>query len=325
MEEDAEWANEREDWARDELEALTKLTFDEWCARVPQALRDRFNLERRGAGDVIEEHMFDGDESWLIFDTGDERFAVRALLDACPDIEQITLDVSDLVGGGYIEKGARVCDQARRPSAIVRPILEPTVILGEGSSDVRVLKQSLDVLYPHLTNYFSFFDHKELSVDGGAGYLVKFLQAFAAARISSRMVALFDNDTTGGEAYKRAKALPLPSNIKVLKLPNIDLAKSYPTVGAQGQHFVDVNGRAASIELYLGRQNLTRSDGNLTPVRWGGQSDKNGAYQGEIEGKAGVVNRFFNELCGMKTPEEAQAAFPELVEIWRLLFETMKT
>jgi hypothetical protein len=48
----------------------------------------------------------------------------------------------------------------------------------------------MEKLYPHFTDYFGFFDHNELSVDGGASYLMKFLKAFAAARISTRMVAL---------------------------------------------------------------------------------------------------------------------------------------
>jgi hypothetical protein len=46
-------------------------------------------------------------------------------------------------------------------------------------------------------DYFSFFNHAELSVDGGAVYLVKFLKAFAAARAPLRIVAVFDNDTAG--------------------------------------------------------------------------------------------------------------------------------
>ena len=87
------------------------------------------------------------------------------------------------------------------------------------------------MLFPHLTDYFGFFEHDELRVDGGVGYLIKFSQAFAAARISSRMVALFDNDTAGREAFNRASELPLPSNIKVLRLPDIALAESYPSVG----------------------------------------------------------------------------------------------
>jgi hypothetical protein len=321
----AEWANDGESWARDELKALRRLSFEAWSARVPQALRDQFDSKKKRSGDAIEEKMLDRDDGWLFFKASDIRLTVRALLDACHDIKEVTLDISDLVGGGYINQNTSICDEARRPSAMTRPVLEPTIILGEGSSDVRVLKLSLGVLHPHLKDFFSFFDHKELSVDGGASYLVKFLQAFAAARISSRIVALFDNDTAGGEAYNRAKALPLPSNIKVLRLPDIELAKSYPSVGAQGTHFVDVNGRAASIELYLGRQNLTRSDGELTPVRWGGRSDKAGAYQGEIEGKADVVNRFCEGLRRLRTTGEAQAALPELVEIWQLIFETMKT
>jgi hypothetical protein len=59
--------------------------------------------------------------------------------------------ITDLVGGGWLTEDIKLCQAARSSDAISRPIFEPTVILGEGSSDIRVLKLSLQVLYPHLT------------------------------------------------------------------------------------------------------------------------------------------------------------------------------
>jgi hypothetical protein len=117
----------------------------------------------------------------------------------------------------------------------------------------------------------------------------------------------------------------LPSNIKVLRLPDIELAKSYPTIGPQGEHLVDVNGKAAGIELYLGKQNLISTEGMLTRVRWRGYSDKMAAYQGELEGKADIVKRFEIDLRKKRTPLEAQAAFPELTATWEMIFGALRT
>jgi hypothetical protein len=87
--------------------------------------------------------------------------------------------------------------------------LAPTVVLAEGSSDIRILQRSLAVLFPERQDYFAFFNHAELSVDGGTAYLVKFLKAFAAARAPFRMIAVFDNDTAGIQAFRQASALGL--------------------------------------------------------------------------------------------------------------------
>src|SRR5947209_19699156 len=98
-----------------------------------------------------------------------------------PDTKEVIRDITALISGGWMKEDVRLCDEARKASALARPLLEPTIIVGEGSSDIKVLRLSLSALYPHLADYFGFFDHEELSVDGGANYLVKFLRAFGAA------------------------------------------------------------------------------------------------------------------------------------------------
>lgn len=312
-----------QDWALVDDRDLDRLSFAEWGSRVPRVLRTRYDMERIEAADPIDRRMCDLSDGWLFFDAADERLVIRAMLDVCPDVAQVVLDVSALVMGGYIDAERDICTAAREPGAIERPVLEPAIVLGEGSSDIKILQRSLGALYPELTDYFSFFDHDGISVDGGASYLVKFIRAFAAARMSSRIVAVFDNDAAGIEAYNDLVRLKLPTNIKVLKLPDIDLAKSYPTLGPQGAHEVDVNGRAASIEMYLGRQNLVGCDGKLRPVRWHGYLQKARAYQGEIDGKAEVVKAFDKELTKMASPERARALHPELVTVWESIFELL--
>ena len=106
-------------------------------------------------------------------------------------------------------------------------------------------------------------------------------------------------------------------------LPDIELAKSYPSDGPQGKHMVDVNGRAASIELYLGKHNLTDPQGKFIPVKWGGRAGKSGEYQGEINGRGEIQKRFERDLGTRKSPSEAQTAFPELVAVWQHIFSAL--
>ena len=98
-------------------------------------------------------------------------------------------------------------------------MLEPTIIIGEGSSDIFILRTALAVLFPHLRDYFGFFEYEELRVDGGAGYVTKFLRAFGGARISSKIVAVFDNDTAGRLEFEVAKSLPSPLTSKLCGFP----------------------------------------------------------------------------------------------------------
>ena len=197
------------------------------------------------------------------------------------------------------------------------------MILAEGPSDIRVLRQALERMHPHLTDLISFFNHEELSVDGGANFVVKFLKAFAGANIADQVLAVFDNDTAGLMALKQTQALSLPPNLRATSLPECAMAKIYPTVGPQGRHDMDVNGLAASIEMYLGAYALTEG-GALRPVRWTGYVPVADAYQGEVEGKRHVVDAFQKLLAAESRPAAAKAAFPDLSRVWDHLIATIE-
>src|SRR5690349_16698053 len=138
-----EWVDEGSDWAEDTLKALQSLSFEEWSKRITGVLRTRYSddaIENRG--DETNRRMQSGDESWLWFEAPDDRLPLRVMLDACADTQNVILDITDLVGGGWLDEDVELCRSARSPEAVTRPIFEPTVILGEGSSDVRVLRLS---------------------------------------------------------------------------------------------------------------------------------------------------------------------------------------
>jgi hypothetical protein len=235
----------------------------------------------------------------------------------------VTLDVGDLIDAGYYSERSRICEEARRRIPFSSDSHGPTIILGEGSTDLRVLSAALGAMHPALVDYFSFFDHAEFSVDGGTAYLVKFLKAFAGARMTTRMVALFDNDTAGLLAHAQAVALKLPGNFLVTHLPDTEFAQHYPTIGPSGAAVVDVNGSAAGIELYLGREALSQ-DQSLRPVRWTGYVAGAGKYQGEVEGKSAILRKFLEFLDNAPSAEKARERFPELAAVWQHIFDLVE-
>jgi hypothetical protein len=178
-------------------------------------------------------------------------------------------------------------------------------------------------LYPDLIDYIAFFDYDGSNADGGTSFVVKFLRAFMAARINTSILAIFDNDAVGVEAFNAATALRLPNNIKTTLLPEIALACSYPTTGPQGDHDVDINGRAASIELFLGRHNLT-TDGNLTPVVWKNYISKVDRYQGELRDKSRPFHLFRSETATHDPSVDYIERYPELAILWEHIFSILQ-
>ena len=64
-------------------------------------------------------------------------------------------------------------------------------------------------------------------------------------------------------------------------LPDIEIAKNYFTIGPNGKEQMNINGKACSIELYLGKDVLTKDD-EFIPIQWTSYKNKIGTYQGEI-------------------------------------------
>ncbi|KZK79988.1 hypothetical protein PsAD13_04979 [Pseudovibrio sp. Ad13] len=322
-----EWVADGSDWAAETLKALEKFSLDEWMRRCRSVIKKRYSLDRdEEPEDEVERQMLDtfSNESWLFFSCDDVRFVYRLILEACSDVELISLDVSALVGGGYYDEGFCLIAEARKPDALKRSILEPVVIMAEGKTDMQVLKASLTALYPNVSELFSFFDHDTLNVDGGASFLLKFLKAFAAARTPMKILALFDNDAAGRLEFEKIKQLTLPSNIRALCLPEIELGRSYPTVGPQGVHTVDVNGDAVGIEMFMGRHNLCNERGELLPIRWTHYFSKAQSYQGEISEKERVQKAFFADIAVADNSVAARERFPELNLLWLAIFDQIK-
>jgi hypothetical protein len=88
----------------------------------------------------------------------------------------------------------------------------------------------------------------------------------------------------------------LPANIAIRQLPNLDFLKDYPTIGPSGAVRLDVNGLAASIELYLGEDVLKIDGENLSAVQWTGYDKEMNQYQGEVLEKTHLHARFKEKI-----------------------------
>jgi hypothetical protein len=210
----------------------------------------------------------------------------RVILDAFEDDEQIILDYSDLVNGGY-------CDEIQDENDFVS---EKIIILTEGISDSEFILRSIKILYPHLRKFYYFMEFETMKVSGGVSYLTHYIKAFAGAKISNMIIGLFDNDSAPNDELRNLRGICLPPNIRISKLPEIDIAKKYPTIGPMQNQDININGMACSIELFFGKDILQQDDGTFTPVRWTGYKDRIDQYQGEIKNKDGLQRKFRHKL-----------------------------
>ena len=224
---------------------------------------------------------------------------LRLAIEVMPPDEPFEYDISDLVDAGWIDEAVDLVSAAEGGLHSDLQLAQSVIVLTEGETDRRYLYRSLNLLWPHLAEYFHFFEftlRKGGRIGGGAGELVNLVRALASANVRHRILALFDNDTAAKAALSNLDLSGLPENIAVRVFPDIVLAKNYPARGPTGTSWMDVNGWAGSLELYLGKEVLEGFDGNLSPVQWTGFNSKLNAYQGEVLDKNGIQKRFEGKL-----------------------------
>jgi len=138
-----EWKDQAGERAGELQTALKSLNFESWKSHANQTLRTRYNLKAPyKSSNALEEKFHDYDESYLHIAGFGELVTIRALLEACPEVTSIKLDVSDLINSGYYDETIEICTKARRDLPFSQ-LLGPTIILGEGSTDLLVLKRGL--------------------------------------------------------------------------------------------------------------------------------------------------------------------------------------
>ncbi|WP_144855027.1 toprim domain-containing protein [Marihabitans asiaticum] len=213
----------------------------------------------------------------------DPRFALAlSLMNTRPDTP-VTLDLTDLILGGWMEFDDLPHVGARARMAAAVSASGPVIVITEGPSDARWLRRALEITAPAAAHLFEFLDFAEYQAPGGTDRVVSLTKGMASAKVMNRIVAVLDNDTAGRVAAQQLQALRLPSHIAVTTLPEVKYATSYPTLGPSGSTVTNVNGRAASIEFMFGEDVLRDTDGSMFPVRWQSFIGAADDYQGRLD------------------------------------------
>lgn len=250
--------------------------------------------KRTGLSPVVEYIL--KDSGFSLGFPGDLHSLLRIACEVSAPDSSVVQDITELVHGGYYAEDDPVCENETRALVAGHPEYSHRIILTEGSSDRWILKQSLALLYPHMEGYYSFLDFETSRSQGGSGHLVLLIKSLAAAGITNRIIALFDNDTAAKEAKRSLSHVQLPGNIVVQSYPDLAQLQNYPTLGPTGTVNFNVNGLAASIELYLGDDVLRKTCGDLTPIQWKGYNETLDQYQGEVMHKTQLQEKFKSKV-----------------------------
>ncbi|MBE4910181.1 hypothetical protein IMZ08_19265 [Bacillus luteolus] len=290
-----------------EDQVLSGYTFDSWLKAMENIIFNKFSIYElkdkfcnfKKNNSPIETYIliehFDG-ESFFGFESSDIRFVIRSLLELFSDEDKFILDYSDLIDGGYCDETDELSQESIDLLSKSSLANQKTIIITEGSSDISIIKRTMKVLYPDVLEYYSFMDFSTPKASGSAASLVNYLKGFIGSGINNKVIGLFDNDTAAIDAVKNLKNINIPSNIKILHYPELDIANHYPTLGPTGTIKTNVNGLAGSIELYLGTDILMDNQNNFTPIQWKGYNSSLNQYQGEIVDKDLLLKKYYDLL-----------------------------
>lgn len=292
-------------WTSAELEE--HFTFEEWVKSVHKFAiilsEDSFDLKSGKykklemakkkklsvADKLVLETLPDCDGFFGMREKVDVWTVFRIILDAFDDNEEIILDYTNLFLGGW-------CDEYPEEKDYY---VSKTIVLTEGKFDAQVIQEAMGILYPYMRKYYSFMNFSEYKVQGSTNFLTHYLKAFIGAGIENRVIAIYDNDSAGLSEVIGLKSMTIPDNFRIMKLPDLELANNYPTLGPNGKENMNINGRACSIELFLGEDVLTEAN-ELTPIQWRGYVEKTETYQGEIMNKGLIQEKFMDKVKAAK-------------------------
>ncbi len=209
--------------------------------------------------------------------------------------------IADIVEGGYVR--GEIYEGVPREDVCL--------LVTEGSTDTNILQAALPLAAPDVCDFFDFVDMSEHYPFTGTGNLFRFAQGLARIGIQNRILIVTDNDTAGREAFGRISKLDLPHRMRVVTLPDLGEARSFPTLGPSGRAIEDVNGRALAIELFL---DLKAAGVDDIAVRWTAYNDQLDQYQGHL------VNKDEHTRCFLEAVKRGQPYdFTKLTILWEHL------
>lgn len=207
---------------------------------------------------------------------------VFALNDANLDTE-IMWQFGPIVDAGWVDREAFVAGARRTQTVLVAT---------EGSSDARILRRAFDLLRPDVADFLRFLDSNERHHFWGTGNLVRFAEGLLRIDIQNQVLFLLDNDAEGVEACRRLEKLDLTTNMRFMRLPDLEELRSFPALGPEGVSESDINGRAAAIECYL---DLRLKHFPPARVIWSNYKKEIDAWHGALEHKDTYFDHFMKQ------------------------------
>ncbi|MFI5950394.1 HEPN/Toprim-associated domain-containing protein [Micromonospora chalcea] len=290
------------DRARAELDKAVQA----WHAKHPALDADDLGVPVRDAAMILSElgDFVNSTDEWATYQLPEDvewklgaRIILRLALDVSTDPGRtLRYNLDDLRRYRLLTPGTPITKQAREERLREIATDAPLVILTEGSSDSQLLSEAIQVTHPHLVGFLRFMDFGS-GAQGSAGSLPKMVRSFVGAGVANRVLVLADNDTAARDALDKLKREGLPDGYRLMHYPDLSLLRRYPTLGPQLDDpvLMDVNGKAGSLEMYLGRELLT-VNGELVPVQWTGYVEGRKSYQGAIsEAEKNRIQRAFRK------------------------------
>lgn len=212
------------------------------------------------------------------FENLDPLFTLRLLIENSINLEMnLEWRTQDVIDGGWTNE---------KEIFVGVEETDKFLIVTEGSSDTFIIKKSLELLKPDILDFFTFVDMEDNYPFTGTGNLYRFCQGLTSIRIQNKTLVLFDNDLEGIDKFNKTNNLNLPSQMKIMKLPELEEFNNFLTVGPTGETDENINGKAVAIECFL---DLTKSN---PKIRWTSYSKDFNAYQGSLENKDEYVRNF---------------------------------
>ena len=215
----------------------------------------------------------------IFFENLDPYFTLRLLAENPANLDvEVQWRFADLVEDGLAEESSFYEGLSQ---------LDRYLIVTEGSSDGAIIRKAMELLRPDIADFFDFVDMSENYPFTGAGNLFRFCQGLAQIKVQNNVMVIFDNDAAGRDAQRKVEQLRLPSNMLVVRLPDLPECRLFRTTGPNGSSQENINGRAVSIELLLDLRK------GLEPcVRWTSYISGIDSYQGKLIDKERYTRQF---------------------------------
>ncbi|MDY0326889.1 MAG: HEPN/Toprim-associated domain-containing protein [Arcobacteraceae bacterium] len=246
------------------------------------------------------------------FPCSEDGFYYRTLLESCDKNALVIQDITEVVNAGYYKPEDKIINDLMENQ-------EKITILTEGTSDINIISKSIQLLYPHLFDYYNFKDFKISNASGNAHQLFLEIKSLIAINHKGKIIALFDNDGEGLKWFDELKNIKIPENFVILTYPDIPLLENYPSENDTNENF---NRIAGSIEMYLGKD-ILREEGKFIPIEISTQS----IPQGAIRYKSKLQKKYFKKIskCKKDRTKIEEFDWSEMKLLLNKVFQAFKT